>query len=183
MNTYQIANKKIGKIPFLMWMFCILTMVAFAIVGFYQRELLAYITLSFFPVGTIFIISIVFAYFTNNDSILIARAVWVILSIFLIVFVSFFADINQPNVLKETGLVVGYSMGILSFPSSVLFFLLFAGFCYLINGHAGPNLGFLNSYYWNIFIFWVGFFIGGYFQWFKLIPYMINRFRKNKTIT
>jgi hypothetical protein len=178
MNTYQIGNRKVGKIPFLLWIFSIVTLGIFAVAGLYQREFLGYIALGFLPVGIIFIISIIFTYYSNNDSLLLAKAGWTGLSILPISTILFLADTNQPNIFKETGLIVGYSMGILSFPSSLIILLLVACFYYLQNNYDFTNMLFLKNFYFSIFVFWAVLFVGGYYQWFKLIPKIISKFRK-----
>jgi hypothetical protein len=80
---------------------------------------------------------------------------------------------------KDIGIVLGYCMLILTFPSGFLM-LAFLGFVLMPIGDAlGLTLGFGYAY---IILYWIAFLLVGYFQWFKLVPAIWRRIRRKSYV-
>ena len=71
----------------------------------------------------------------------------------------------------EEQILVFYALNVLSFPAGLLFYMVFSG-CMLLfdSSSAGPAA----DYAFTILV-WIGFFVAGYLQWFRLVPYLIRK--------
>lgn len=80
------------------------------------------------------------------------------------------------NLGRDADLLMLYGMLTLSFPAGFLVAGFFAFAAYLEDVFRIPLI---NSYYGPIMIslIWLCFFVIGYLQWFKLVPYFIRKFR------
>jgi hypothetical protein len=92
-------------------------------------------------------------------------------------FVFMAVDFQKENALEGAGMLVGYSMGIMSFPSCFLAVFAYAGLSYILD--KSELLNFFNfsavSFYIQIIAYWLSFFIVGYLQWFKVVPLLIEK--------
>ncbi len=71
----------------------------------------------------------------------------------------------------EEQILVFYALNVLSFPSGLLFYLLFSAVMSLFgNASGGAAVEYLLTA-----LVWTGFFVAGYLQWFWLTPYLIRR--------
>jgi hypothetical protein len=112
-----------------------------------------------------------------------AKLGWVGLCI-LILAVSLY--LGDPGVKRDIDIFLVWSMLVLCFPSSGLIVLLFAGASYLLYQHfsIAPSAERATTFYAYLFLTWLAFFVVGYIQWFKLLPYLIAKLRaRKKTIT
>lgn len=179
----QITSTCRGKVLIAIWVLTIATLVGFAIAGAYTTELLGYIATSIFPAGILLIISILISYKEVNNSLKIAKIGWVFLSIAVIIFALLVGNPRNPKAHEEVGMIIGYSMCILSFPTCFLLAYIYSGVLYVIEYLGLLSLfssGTLSFYLTNI-VFWLGFFTVGYLQWFKLIPFLIEKWQNKKS--
>ncbi len=162
------------------WLSIVVILFGFAVAGLYHEEFAGYIAASIFPAATLLTISILISYNVKKEnSLIISKVAWVILSIAVLLFVLIAGDLHHPNATEEAGMVVGYSMGILSFPACFLAAYLYAGCSYLLDYFRlsdALHIGTTNLYI-NIFTFWLGFFVAGYLQWFSLFPWLIVKWQ------
>lgn len=179
MNIKQLTKMRGGKILITIWLLILTLLIVFPILGYFQGELLGNIAFSFLPAGILINISIILAYKIKNSSQKIVKAGWITLSVIIIVFALSLVNPKLPRASEEIGMVIAYPMAILSFPSCFVITYLYYGISYLLNNlwpSGSINLGIINSYF-SGFILWLGFFIAGYLQWFKLLPFIIEKWQ------
>lgn len=162
-----------GRVLIALWISTLAILVGTAVITFFsnREELLGNIAFSLLPAAILLNVSIVLSHFVENGSGKIARAAWISLCVAVIIFVSSTGDPNHPDAYRDSGIILAYSMLTLSFPIGFVAAFLLAGIDYLF------GFGKLGFYISN-FIAWFGFLILGYLQWFKLVPYLINKLRK-----
>lgn len=80
---------------------------------------------------------------------------------------------------KDIGIVLGYCMVILSFPSGFVL-LAFLGFVLMpISDALGLTLSFGYTY---IIVYWIAFLLVGYLQWFHLVPVIWRLIRRKSYV-
>jgi len=174
-----------GKLLGGFWLLALAILVGFPIVGFLQGDFLGYLAFSILPGGILLDVSIVVAYLVRHGSEKIAKAAWVILCIAdLVLFCLLNATYPQPaGASKETELILAYTMLTLSFPAGFLgVFVLYTasfGFDFLFAESGSTNFG-VTGFYISNFLGWVFLFICGYVQWFKLLPWFIEKWRARR---
>ena len=97
----------------------------------------------------------------------ITKAIWTGATI-LVLAVTLYAFDGKPN--SDIGIFFAWCMLALSFPGGLVVPLV----------HVALNDGLsimVETSYLSLVLDWVGFFILGYYQWFKLFPYLITRLR------
>jgi len=166
----------------LMWALAFSIIIIFAVVGYFKNESVAYILLSLLPVALLANISLIISCLAEKSS--FAKVGWLLLALSVLVFavgVSIIDPQKSANYLSA-GILIIYPMLVLSFPSSIIWIYLYGGVSYLFDASGfstsiGPywlSIGLTN------FVLWMGFAVFGYLQWFKLLPFLINRIRKAK---
>jgi hypothetical protein len=139
------------------------------ILGIYRKDPYGYFMSGFLPAAILINLSICLSYFSKGNVLRMAMWAWVGLSVVILIFVIALLYVRHGVTLQGADAAVGYPMLILSFPSGLIFSFCFAGFSYLM----GPMPTQI-----DLIFFWFGFFVVGYFQWFKLIPFLILKIRK-----
>jgi len=173
----------------LIWASAVLIVIVFAVVGFFNNESVAYIFFSLFPVALLADISIIISFVAERNS--YAKAAWLLLtwSIFIFALCVSIVDPIKSAIYLSAGILIIYPMLVLSFPSSIIWIYLYGGVSYLLDmSDFSTSIGshWLSVFLAN-FILWMGFVTIGYLQWFKLLPFVINRikllniFNKEKT--
>lgn len=105
------------------------------------------------------------------------KATWFTLCIVVLVVTLYFGDAETG---RDIDVFLIWSMMILSFPASWIIILLYSGITYLLYMLFSVSLTTDGVYmfYGYLFITWVTFFVVGYLQWFKLIPWLIEKGKK-----
>ncbi|MDX9715707.1 MAG: hypothetical protein RBT37_09845 [Dissulfurispiraceae bacterium] len=177
-----------GKVLIAIWILTITVLVGFIITGYLQNELIGYILLSFLPAAVLVNISIVISYSTAStarDGFKFAKIVWSFLCMLVIIFTLKvpIMDSQESDSYFAAGAFIIYPMMVFSFPSGYLWVSLYGGIIYTLDyfGLSVPfSFGRLDFYITN-FVLWLGFFIVGYLQWFKLIPFIIEKWQNKKS--
>lgn len=95
----------------------------------------------------------------------IGKVLWVVATL-CVLFVTLYAFDGDPN--SDIWIFLTWLMLIFSFPAGLLASLLYS------------VLG-VNFSYLSLALMWGGYFIIGYLQWFKLVPYLVGKLRALKT--
>ena len=104
------------------------------------------------------------------------RILWIIASIAMLIVTLLFYN---PTLGRDADLLMVYGMLFLCFPSGFLVAGLFASLAIL---EESLKIPFLNMDYgsMSIFIIWFCFFVVGYIQWFKLLPFLIDKWQSRQ---
>jgi hypothetical protein len=97
----------------------------------------------------------------------IIKALWIAATVFVLA-VSLYAFDGKPN--SDIGIFFAWYMLALSFPGSLLVPLVHVAL------YDGLSITVETSYL-SLVLDWVGFFVLGYLQWFKLLPYLVAKLR------
>lgn len=105
---------------------------------------------------------------------IISRLVWGAVAVGCLVLVEVALSNYQSAGLGGADIIVSYTMNALSFPigwvvTALLYALGHSGLEPPLQGQLPRELG--------LFVYWALYLVAGYFQWFKLLPYAIRRFR------
>jgi len=108
----------------------------------------------------------------------IAYVAWLLPSVFLLgwalyPFLTGVGNDLPPAYKSERVLVMELWMLALTFPCGLLWLLLVSGIAYAFPYLFSITLGELTVL--SIFLTWLSFFICGYFQWYKLLPWIIRK--------
>ena len=101
----------------------------------------------------------------------IVKWVWVAGSVAVLLATLYFYD-GKPN--SDADLLLAYGMLTLSFPVSLLLSAIIGVVGYLAYSMYGYVV---QTSYWSIVLTWLCFFVVGYWQWFKLVPWFIRRIK------
>lgn len=101
----------------------------------------------------------------------IIKALWIGATVFVLL-VTLYAFDGKPN--SDIGIFFAWCMLFLSFPSGLLVSLVYVAV------YEGLSITIETSYL-SLVLDWVGFFVLGYLQWFKLVPWLIARWRSRRT--
>jgi len=80
----------------------------------------------------------------------------------------------------ECSLLAAIVMAFLTFPVGLLWWLLISAVGYVLS-RVGIEIGGVSAI--ADLVVWFGFLIVGYFQWFKLVPWIVHRIRERKQST
>lgn len=183
----QIATVRGGKALITIWLLILVILIGIPVISFFQGELLGGVAFSILPAAILLNISIVIASIIKHDSPQIAKIGWVTLCIAEIIFVLVVADPQHPDAFRDAGIILGYAMFALSFPLGFIGpLLLWAGgslLSYVFGLFGRADLLVLEGmkFYISNFFLWLSFFITGYLQWFKLLPFLIEKWQTRKS--
>jgi hypothetical protein len=194
----QLVSTFTGKVLLGLWVLILLTIVGFPLWGLLQDDFLGYLLfslmISFIPAD----LAILVSYVVKGAGYKVTKGIWIALALAHLAFVLCLANslIGHEGA-DDSGIAIGMSlffpMLICSFPISwaIIFsiastantnladvlnkYLLALGHGLSHDLDAGANIG----YSIGLFLAWLTFVVGGYIQWFKLIPFLINRFTKD----
>lgn len=107
----------------------------------------------------------------------VLKALWIVASIGVLLVTLFY---YKPEIGQNVDLIMIYGMLFLAFPSSLLVAGLFVLVGYLEDSF-GVSL--LHAHYGQtmIFVIWLCFFVVGYAQWFKLLPFLLGKYRTRRS--
>lgn len=93
----------------------------------------------------------------------VIKILWIVTTVGVLLVAGSFGDDMASN--RGIFLVIG--MSLLAFPSGLLYAVMLNTMLTLL--YAG-NSYLATPYLFELFLFWMGFFVLGYLQWFKLLP-------------
>jgi hypothetical protein len=175
-RVVQIVKKRGGKFLVTLWLIALTTFVVILIVGFFEGELLGSLAFSVLPVGVLVNISVVVAYLVENGSERIAKAAWAGVAV-ITLFLALYAFDGKSS--SDIGVFLTWAMLVLAFPSSLLTSLLFTVIAIILEKLSSPAIP---TSYPTLVLTWLGFFVIGYLQWFKLLPYLIGKLLTRKKV-
>lgn len=176
MNRFaHILKTRSGKFLAILWLLILAILIGTPTITFFldRMELLGNIVFSIFPMAVLLNISVVLAFIVEKGTVRIAKLAWVCMSIAVIVFALGVAGSGEADAYKSAEIVFAYSMLILSFPISFLAPFVVSAIGYLF------NLDEFGIYISNL-VAWGVFFVLGYLQWFKLVPWIIEKVHGKK---
>ena len=97
----------------------------------------------------------------------IIKSLWIAATVFVLA-VTLYAYDGKPN--SDIGIFFAWCMLFLSFPVGLLVSLAHVA---LYDGLSVT----IETSYLSFIVDWLGFFVLGYLQWFKLVPYLIDKLR------
>jgi hypothetical protein len=100
--------------------------------------------------------------------------IWITISVVVLFATLHFYD-GKPN--SDAELLLAYGMLTLSFPCSILLSAIVGAIGYLFYITYGNVI---HTTYLSILITWLCFFVTGYIQWFKFVPWLLRRWGGNK---
>jgi hypothetical protein len=100
---------------------------------------------------------------------------WFVVVIIVLLVTMYFFD-GEPN--SDVDIFLIWSMLVLSFPISIVCALILSGITYVIYKVAGITVP---TTYLSMLLFWLVFFVAGYWQWFVLGPRVTRMFRKKES--
>ncbi len=182
MSSNNLSETWGGKIVIALLLLIILLTIGFTAVGVYYGEALGYMAVSALPSAGVLVLSILFAYRVKRGSLTLVKVAWTCFSVFILLFVIVAIDVQSDSGMEGAGLVVSYSMAIMSFPSCFLAVFVYAAVSYLLGvSTLADSFNFpLLGPYAEIGSYWLGLFIAGYLQWFKLAPFLIERWESRR---
>lgn len=171
----QIVRTGMGKALIVLWVLALLSLISLPILGIFQHELLGNLAFGFLMSSVLVNISIIVSYRVSRESIQFAKREWLLLGVIILGFTLYNFDGKENS---DVSIFLFWAMLVLSFPVSIAINLLFAGISYFVD-----NLffGAIKVGYTYLFIVWFMFFLAGYFQWFKLIPFFLGKFQKARS--
>lgn len=104
----------------------------------------------------------------------ILKSLWIGLSL-IVLFVTLYAFDGKPN--SDIGNFLAGSMLCLSFPASYIFSLLYTGILIVLDKYFSIIM---TTSYISLIADWLAFFILGYVQWFKLVPFIIKKYEQHQ---
>jgi hypothetical protein len=176
----HIAHTPGGKSLIIIWWLIIVIFTTLAVDGYFRDEFLGNIYFSFLPIAILVNLSIVISCYYKKNCFQIIKTSWILLCIMVIVSIIVITVVNSNT--KDADLLLVYVMLTFSFPSSYLVAGVLSGLSYLSYYKGVPDLldfGNMNFYVYILFT-WLSFFVAGYLQWFKLLPLIIEKWRKRK---
>ena len=97
----------------------------------------------------------------------IIKMLWIASALFVL-FVTLYAFDGKPN--SDIGILLAWSMLFLSFPAGLIISLIYVALYDFLSIT-------LSTTYLNLVLDWTGCFVLGYLQWFKLLPFLIEKWR------
>lgn len=101
----------------------------------------------------------------------ITKTVWICIALFIL-FVTLYGFDGKPN--SDIGVILAWYMLFLSFPAGMIVQLIHIVLYELF------SVTFYTNYPYLVLV-WSGFFVSGYLQWFKLLPYLIEKWRGRRS--
>lgn len=171
-----------GKILIGLWLSIVAIFLGFSIVGFLKRSLLEYFFIGIFPAAILMLVSIIISFTINEVGQRVSKIGWVLICLFVLIYAMVTANVKLSGAQMYLWTIIGYSMGLLSFPSCFVFIFIYSGYAYLSGSSELFSFSIFGNIraYVEIFIIWLFFFLLGYVQWFKLLPWCIKKLKRAK---
>jgi hypothetical protein len=118
-------------------------------------------------------LAIVTSYGNSTKVKRIARAMWCLVAVACLSFAQYVVALPHPEAAKNANTVLAYALFILAFPSGLIATVFAFAYAWLVSpSHGATPFDLVVS--WLIFVFF------GYFQWFKLFPFLITKWQERK---
>jgi hypothetical protein len=134
--------------------------------GIYTKEVRGYFIFSLFISGIFCNVVIIFSYFINRRVLQLLKFSWLGIAFCVLFSAIAFVNPNHNDANRDIGLIIGYPMAFLSFPSGPI-----ASISLSYTGSRPSSFYAGNIYDWGVFL------IAGYLQWFVLLPFLISKIR------
>lgn len=103
----------------------------------------------------------------------IVHVSWLTLAVVSLAFSQYILTLDYSDSPRAADSVLGIVMYLLAFPAGNIS----VGFLIILD-HLLPSHA--NSDWWDLVIYWTAFFATGYLQWFKLLPWLIEKWRARR---
>jgi len=103
----------------------------------------------------------------------IAHVAWLTVAIVGLAFSQYILKLDYSDSPRAADSLLGIVMYLLAFPAGNIAVGFLIVLDQLIPSHA-------NSDWWDLVVYWVVFFAAGYLQWFKLLPWLIEKWRAHR---
>ena len=171
-SVSELAKTRNGKMLLLLWALAAVILIAMPVLGSVHGELVGNLAFGFLIGSALLNLSIIIAYKIGSESVQIAKAGWIGLGVVILGFTLYLFD-GKPN--SDIAMFLGWAMLVYAFPVGLIVSLLFAGISYLLYNSFSVDV---KVGYLYLLVVWLVFFAAGYFQWFKLLPSLIAKFRR-----
>ena len=168
----NIAATRGGKVLVGLWAVTLIILIGIPLASLSEGEVVGSIAFGILPAAILLNISIVVAYLIEKGQ-EVAKWGWATLCVGALLLIVTTVDLQHPDAHRDAGIVLAYSMLTLSFPLGFIGMLAFSAIGNLVEPIGGPSWNLYLSLGWQ----WLGLFIAGYLQWFKLVPYLIAKLR------
>ncbi len=169
-----IASTSAGKWLVGLWAAALLGIIFFPTLGFFYGEFLGYLAFAVLPVSILINISILIAFHVENGSVLIAKAAWIGMSVFVL-FITLTLLTFSIGDDADIWEFLAWGMLFISFPFGLLISFLDMEW----------TLGLSKITEVSSFPFvtnWLVYFALGYLQWFILLPWAWRKWRTRREI-
>jgi hypothetical protein len=145
-----------------------------SVIGYANGELLGNFMFGIIIGSALINIAVAISYFSTRRAFSTIKCLWIVFCLtipsigFLIVHPN-----ATPHAEREIGLAIGYPTAVLSIPAGPLVSATIS--------YALPNLRPNNFYLGNMYD-WLTLALGGYIQWFVLLPALAHRFRRQQPV-
>ncbi len=167
----ELSKTGNGKMLLLLWALTAIILAAMPVLGSLHAELAGNLAFGFLIGSALLDLSIVVGYKVGMESVQIAKVGWIGFGVVILGFALYRFD-GKSN--SDIAVFLAWAMLVHSFPVGLLVSLLFAGISYVLYNSFSVDL---KVGYLYLLVVWFIFFVAGYFQWFKLLPSLIDKFR------
>lgn len=119
-------------------------------------------------------IAVVLSYGASLKIIRVTHVAWFAIALVCLAFVQYVLSFPYPDTHQAAGTVLLLTMFILAFPTGTIAI----GFAFVYSSLVLPDRGVRPM---DIIIIWLVFLAAGYIQWFKLLPYLIEKWRARRS--
>ena len=107
----------------------------------------------------------------KNGLVKMSKWIWGASSMSVLLTTLYFYD-GKPN--SDADILLAYGMLALSFPAGLIISAIVGVAGYVVFSTYGYVV---QTSYWSILLTWLIFFVVGYWQWFRLVPWLIRRIK------
>ncbi len=118
-------------------------------------------------------LAVVMSYGASPKVMQVARAAWFVVAVVGLVFAQYILSLAASDAQTAAGSVLVLIMLILTFPAGYIAIGFIMLYSFVMPGRAMGQL--------DVVIFWSVFAVVGYLQWFKLLPYLIKKWRNRRS--
>lgn len=173
-----------AKVLVVLWSLLASVVVVSAVAGWVAGDVAGYLAFGLLMSAAPCDAAIVVAAFEGPAWLSRSRSVWLVVSVAELLFALVAFDAAHPDAYRDMGMVVGFTMGALSFPVGLVSPILLWGAGSVASGI--PSLlgvrppGGAAEFYLAVASTWLSFAALGYLQWFVLVPRMVRRVRARR---
>lgn len=120
------------------------------------------------------LLAVVMSYSASPKVRQVARAAWFVVAVVCLVFVQYILSLSAYDEQHAANTVLLFTMLILAFPAGIIAI----GFAFVYSSLVVPAGGVRPL---DLFVLWSAFAAVGYLQWFKLLPYLIQKWKGRRS--